>query len=388
MDNEIFSLATTNRSTYEDVLKQNKFIKSFDYVNEILDALPHITFIINQNRQIIFANSYLLETIGMKVDINIIGARPGELLHCVNSNISRDGCGTSNECRDCLALLTILDSRLKKSKVTKDVQIKSRINNKDIYWNFSLTAYPFKKLNDAFTIISLIDISQIQHKKVLESIFFHDILNSAGAISSYIKLIKDFKDINSIKEHINSLYSTSVSLVEQIKSQKILTSAENKDLYVKNSQLSSLSFLENIVELLKSIVVDEEKILIIDENSENIDFFSDVILLERILINLIKNALEASQQGDVINIGCYKELESVIFYVSNPAYIPEDIQEKIFQKTFSTKGNGRGQGTYSINLLTENYLNGKAWFKSVVNTGTTFFISIPVVPKDMILPEE
>ncbi|HAL86389.1 MAG TPA: histidine kinase, partial [Deferribacteraceae bacterium] len=40
-------------------------------------------------------------------------------------------------------------------------------------------------------------------------------------------------------------------------------------------------------------------------------------------------------------------------------------------------GKGRGLGTYSIKLLTENYLKGKVRFETRRESGTTFFIKIP-----------
>jgi signal transduction histidine kinase len=44
----------------------------------------------------------------------------------------------------------------------------------------------------------------------------------------------------------------------------------------------------------------------------------------------------------------------------------------VFQRSFSTKGTGRGLGTYSIKLLTERYLGGRVWFESAEGHGTTF----------------
>jgi sensor histidine kinase regulating citrate/malate metabolism len=55
----------------------------------------------------------------------------------------------------------------------------------------------------------------------------------------------------------------------------------------------------------------------------------------------------------------------------------KDVQLQLFQRSFSTKGKGRGLGTYSIKLLTENYLKGKVRFETRRESGTTFFIKIP-----------
>ncbi len=56
--------------------------------------------------------------------------------------------------------------------------------------------------------------------------------------------------------------------------------------------------------------------------------------------------------------------------------IPYDVQLQLFQRSFSTKGIGRGIGTYSIKLLTENYLKGSVNFISNENEGTLFTIEL------------
>jgi sensor histidine kinase regulating citrate/malate metabolism len=56
--------------------------------------------------------------------------------------------------------------------------------------------------------------------------------------------------------------------------------------------------------------------------------------------------------------------------------IPEGIREQIFMRSFSTKGATRGLGTYSVKLLTEKYLKGKASFLSNTSEGTVFTIEL------------
>ncbi|MEG2612770.1 MAG: ATP-binding protein, partial [Alistipes sp.] len=64
--------------------------------------------------------------------------------------------------------------------------------------------------------------------------------------------------------------------------------------------------------------------------------------------------------------------------VHNHSCIPHELQDTIFQFGASAKGAGHGIGAYSIKLLGENYLHGKVWFQSTPQTGTTFFIQIPI----------
>jgi sensor histidine kinase regulating citrate/malate metabolism len=53
---------------------------------------------------------------------------------------------------------------------------------------------------------------------------------------------------------------------------------------------------------------------------------------------------------------------------------------QVFQRSFSTKGRGRGIGTDSVRLLTEKYLEGRVAFTSTANTGTTFEVTLPYSP--------
>ncbi|CAG0934623.1 partial Sensor protein DivL, partial [Rhodocyclaceae bacterium] len=101
-------------------------------------------------------------------------------------------------------------------------------------------------------------------------------------------------------------------------------------------------------------------------------------ILRRILGNLVKNALEATPRGGTVTLSCTDDGGRVIFGVTNPGVMPEEVQLQIFQRSFSTKaGTGRGIGTYSVKLFGERYLKGKVAFTSREPEGTTFTLSIP-----------
>ncbi len=103
---------------------------------------------------------------------------------------------------------------------------------------------------------------------------------------------------------------------------------------------------------------------------------TDKTLLSRIIGNLVKNALEAEKAGAVITISCRKIESGAAFLVLNPGQMPDDSRLQVFQRSFSTKGAGRGLGTYSILLLTEKYLKGKVSFTTGPG-GTEFKAEYP-----------
>jgi signal transduction histidine kinase len=114
-------------------------------------------------------------------------------------------------------------------------------------------------------------------------------------------------------------------------------------------------------------------------DSIEMTFISDITILRRILFNMIKNAAEAEKYKGDIYLGCKKtENDEILFYVKNKSYIEPETQTLIFQRNFSTKSVSRGLGTFSMKLLTENYLEGKVFFKSIKDEGTTFYLQIPL----------
>ena len=124
-------------------------------------------------------------------------------------------------------------------------------------------------------------------------------------------------------------------------------------------------------------MVAQNKTIVIDAQSEDFICATDERLLKRIIGNLIKNALEAVPEQSTVTIGCRRREDEVQFWVHNPSVIPFDAQLQMFQRSFSTKGTGRGLGTYSVKLFTERYLRGRATFVSNQDDGTRFTITIP-----------
>lgn len=69
--------------------------------------------------------------------------------------------------------------------------------------------------------------------------------------------------------------------------------------------------------------------------------------------------------------------KNYIIKVFNSEVMSDEVKAQIFQRSFSTKGKGRGLGTYSVKLLTEEYLKGKITFISEKDFGTEFTLILP-----------
>jgi signal transduction histidine kinase len=193
-------------------------------------------------------------------------------------------------------------------------------------------------------------------------------------VRGLLGVIKDESDPEVIKDLLNKSEEASQNLLDEIDSQRQIAAAENGDLEVKTESLNTLEFLHSVTSRIKYNTVADKKNIVIDGDSADLQFRSDSNLLQRILINMLKNALEATSQGGVVKVGCYHKEGKLKFSVWNKGVIAPDIQLQIFQRSFSTKGSGRGLGTYSIKLLAERYLKGRVSFVSNTSENTKFIL--------------
>ena len=223
----------------------------------------------------------------------------------------------------------------------------------------------------------------ITERKQIERIFFHDIINTAGNLNNFIELI-DTESIKNTetKQYLEIVASISSRIVDEIRTHKHLLTSDKSKINLRISEIGSLDFFESICNYFNRADLLNKKTINILPNSENIYFESDETLLGRVLNNMLKNAIEASNEIDTINLYCGLKNNIVIFSVHNSSFIPKDIQPQLFNRSVSTKGAGRGLGLYSMKFLTEMYLNGTITFTSSKEEGTTFTASYPLKIRD------
>ena len=144
---------------------------------------------------------------------------------------------------------------------------------------------------------------------------------------------------------------------------------------VSPGEVPVLEVLERVRAICVGLPAARGRTLVIGE-SVGARVVTDPTILKRILVNLAKNALEAIGVGATVTIWAERAGEEVMFAVRNPGTLPEEVRHQLFHRSFSTKGDGRGIGTYSVKLLGERYLRGRVEFRSGDAEGTVFMIWI------------
>lgn len=236
---------------------------------------------------------------------------------------------------------------------------------------------PFKYKEHDFILFTALDISHEKRKQNLEHLFFHDILNLVTGLKYTAQVICKTATSDKVANKCRNMNRTITQIAEEIQAQKALSSAEEGSLKVFPQITSTETIITNIREIYTCHNLCFGKKITISDKSINIDFETDSVILSRILGNMIKNALEASEEGATITIGSGIENGFIKIWVHNDSVIPEATKRQIFKRSFSTKGQGRGLGTYSMKLFTENYLKGQMSFQSNNIIGTIFSVALP-----------
>lgn len=119
-------------------------------------------------------------------------------------------------------------------------------------------------------------------------------------------------------------------------------------------------------------------------NHNDIKVNADREQLGRAIINLIKNGIQAipkNQQGIIKIMLDRRDHMAIISVSDNGMGIPEELQDKLFSPSFTTKTSGMGLGLSIVKNIVENFA-GKIWFETRPGQGTTFFLEIPVYEKE------
>lgn len=365
--------ASPFRSTDLQIKKQSEYFLEDGIFSFFVNTMPTFLLVVNENRQIVYANEAVRKKFPGNPYVNIFGKRPGELLKCSHASESSSGCGTTKFCSECGAVKAILSS-LSGQEGVEECRIIQDTDGSAL--DLRVWTKPLNINNEKYSVFAFNDISDEKRRKALERIFFHDVINSAAGILGLSELLKDANgdELTIYNETISSLTD---KLIEEIKAQRDLMSAENNDLKVHPVTCNSLKLISEVTALYSNHEAAIGKEIIIDKNSENIIFVSDKVLLRRVLGNMIKNALESSNEGDRIIAGSRIKENEIEFYIHNNEFMPDQVQLQLFQRSFSTKGTGRGLGTYSMKLLTDRYLKGNITFESSEEKGTTFYARFP-----------
>jgi two-component system nitrogen regulation sensor histidine kinase NtrY len=268
------------------------------------------------------------------------------------------------------------------------------VNNEIL--QLSLRSTILKIEGNPLHIVALYDIKNELDERELESwqklirVLRHEIMNSITPITTLTTAIKRcFKAGNTVKpfSEINeetikdALASTEVieerskGLIEFVEKYKSLTSLPE----LKLENLEVLSLFKQIEILFKDELSLRKLKLEIEVMPENLGIMADKKLLEQVMINLVKNAIQSIDKRGTISLKAKKDQDKhIIQVIDDGPGITKDELENIFIPFYSTREGGSGIGLNISQQIIRKH-QGIIYVYSDPHKATIFTVSLPEV---------
>ena len=317
-------------------LRGRKFNRTLNRLRNIFDKERH---------EIIEQEKYFgLMLDHVKTGIAVV-EKDGRVSYCNNTALNLLGIATFGHIRQ---LRSVSDSLYESFQTIADGnEERASYYNESGKMTISLTASEATIGKDTVRIIAFNDISseiaenEQQSWSKLIRVLTHEIMNTITPIASLSDTLLGFDDISGeIKNGLSTISESSKGLIKFVDSYRNLTRVAppvKKAFYFRE-------LAERVISLTREQAVISGAVCTYEELSEDIILYADEGQITQILINLVKNAVQAEAK----NIGITAEInpsEHIIINVTNDGHpISKESQDEIFVPFFTTKQEGTGIG--------------------------------------------
>lgn len=215
-----------------------------------------------------------------------------------------------------------------------------------------------------------------QEKQIRLSLFkiTHEIKNPIAVCKGYLDMINvnDTKQVERYVPIIKSEIERLLSLLQDF----LLINKNNMDLDIMDFNM----LVEDTVDKLKPLLKENNILLDLDILDDEIFINGDYNRLSQMLINIIKNSIEAISKDKNGRISISTKLKKDNYFIvveDNGEGMTEDVMNKIKEPFFTTKKRGSGLGVSLIHEIVEAH-NGKINYESEYGKGTRVTIQIPI----------
>jgi PAS domain S-box-containing protein len=208
----------------------------------------------------------------------------------------------------------------------------------------------------------------------LATMVAHDLRNPLQGISNGLFFIKratkDVDNAAKLKPIIGSM-EKSISY-----SAKILTDLLDfsREIILYRAKTTPVSMVENALE---SISIPEN-VKLVNTITDNQEFIVDVDKMNRVITNIIKNAIDAMSKGGSLEI--FSRIESnnfELYFKDTGSGIPKQKMDKLWVPFVTTKAQGMGLGLPICKRIIEAH-GGEILVDTVEGKGTTFCLQLPL----------
>lgn len=238
------------------------------------------------------------------------------------------------------------------------------------------------------TYCDITPLHDLQEQQLLLHLVSHDLRTPLFIISGYSSLITNkVKKLGVDGEIITSLSAIQGSvkrMTVMIEDLTVMARVEGGQTQLKREPVAMAAYLQDFHQ--RSATVFDVSRIQLDIPTELPPVLADYDRLDRILSNLLSNAMKYSDPGTPVLVRvCVQEGEIVVSVADHGPGIPPDDVPHLFQRFYRAKGERRaegiGLGLYITKTLVEAH-DGRIWVESEVGKGSTFSFTLPIAHSD------
>ncbi|HEY9197075.1 MAG TPA: HAMP domain-containing sensor histidine kinase [Mucilaginibacter sp.] len=209
----------------------------------------------------------------------------------------------------------------------------------------------------------------------------HDLRNPIGGIASLTSVMSEDDYTDDQKEMLNLIKETSFNSLELIN--EILEAANTASVSLNKECVEINGLLAHSVELLKFKAAEKKQEIRLELPANPVELMISREKIWRVISNLISNAIKFSPVGSTILVKAENMANEIQIAVQdNGIGIPDKLKKQVFNMFTDAKRPGtEGEKSFGLGLsicqqIVEKH-NGRIWFESDVEKGTTFYFSLP-----------
>ena len=222
----------------------------------------------------------------------------------------------------------------------------------------------------------------------LLGIVAHDLRTPLNSIIGLCELLDlelknlAIKNENECTEYIDLMNESAqkmLSMITQILSKQSL---DQMKISIKKSKIDISKMMSRLIHDHKSWALKKDISMELNGDFSQIALYSDTMLIQQVLANLLSNSIKYSSPKTKIIITITERSDKVLFSVKDEGQGFSDEDKKAlfhpYEKLSATPTAGEtsfGLGLSSAKKVTE-ALNGKLWLESEINVGSTFFFEL------------
>jgi signal transduction histidine kinase len=213
-----------------------------------------------------------------------------------------------------------------------------------------------------------------RHLRTMLAGVAHEIRNPLGGIEIFAGLLRDeLEKEDGRRSHLDKI----IREVQHLKTivNEFLIYARPRKAILEPFLLREV--IDDVLFLLTAEAEERNLDVSVEFSDSDVQVFADIEQVKRALLNLVKNAMQASERDARVEIKAQEAEGMVRIMVKDygPG-IHQDHLKQIFDPFFTTKGSGAGLGLSIVRSIIEEN-DGEIWVESVPGEKTIFFVVLP-----------